>query len=193
MEFYYDYTKEAYNYIMASNILRNRDKKILRALVEGKKTKEIAYDNKCSYRTICSRRKEIFEKTKCLMDYTLEDGDIEEYYLKHQKRNLKVTNSDNLKVVKEETYLFKVYLLTFPNSKVYVGITSREENKRWKEGIGYADNESMYNDILKYGWLNIKKNILYKDLTFEEARDKEKELIINYKSHLKKYGYNKNF
>jgi len=67
MEYYYDYTKEAYNYIMTSNILRNRDKKILRALVEGKKTKEIAYENKCCYRTICSRRKEIFEKTKQFM------------------------------------------------------------------------------------------------------------------------------
>ena len=43
MEYYYDYTKEAYNYIMSSNILRNRDKKILRSLVEGKKVKEIAY------------------------------------------------------------------------------------------------------------------------------------------------------
>ena len=38
-EYYYDYTPEAYNYIMASRILRNRDKKILKDLVEGKKLK----------------------------------------------------------------------------------------------------------------------------------------------------------
>ena len=67
MEYYYDYTKEAYDYIMSSKILRNRDKLILKELVLGKKTKEIAIDNKCSYRTICARRKEIFEKTKCYM------------------------------------------------------------------------------------------------------------------------------
>lgn len=67
MEYYFDYSKEAYNYIMSSRILRNRDKKILKDLVEGKKTKEIAYDNNCSYRTICTRRKEIFEKTRELM------------------------------------------------------------------------------------------------------------------------------
>lgn len=67
MEYYYDYTKEAYDYIMASKILRNRDKNILKDLVAGKKTKEIAIDHKCSYRTICTRRKEIFEKTKCYM------------------------------------------------------------------------------------------------------------------------------
>ena len=67
IEYYYDYTKEAYNYIMSSQLLRNRDKKILKDLVEGKKTKEIAYENNCSYRTLCTRRKEIFEKTKCFM------------------------------------------------------------------------------------------------------------------------------
>jgi len=62
-EYYFDYTKEAYDYIMSSKLLRNRDKNILQDLVNGKKTKEIALDNKCSYRTICTRRKEIFEKT----------------------------------------------------------------------------------------------------------------------------------
>ena len=66
-EYYFDYSPEAYNYIMASGILRNRDKKILKDLVEGKKSKEIAINNKCSYRTICTRRKEIYIKTKNLM------------------------------------------------------------------------------------------------------------------------------
>ena len=45
-EYYYDYTQEAYNYIMSSKLLRNRDKMILEDLVKGKKTKEIAIDNK---------------------------------------------------------------------------------------------------------------------------------------------------
>jgi len=66
-EYYYDYTPEAYKYIMSSRILRNRDKLILKDLVEGKKTKEIAIDHNCSYRTICNRRKDIFQKTKDLM------------------------------------------------------------------------------------------------------------------------------
>ena len=64
MEYYFDYSKEAYNYIMSSKILRQRDKKILEDLVKGK---EIAIDNKCSYRTICTRRKEIFIKTSNFM------------------------------------------------------------------------------------------------------------------------------
>ena len=66
-EYYFDYTKQAYEYIMSSNILRNRDKNILKSLVGGKKVKEIAYENDCSYRTICNRRKEIFEKTRQFM------------------------------------------------------------------------------------------------------------------------------
>lgn len=66
-DYYFDYSPEAYKYIMSSNILRNREKKILQAFVYGKKTKEIAMDNNCCYRTMCSRRKEIFEKTKHLM------------------------------------------------------------------------------------------------------------------------------
>lgn len=192
-EYYYDYSPEAYNYIMSSRILRNRDKSILKDLVDGKKTKEIAINNKCSYRTICTRRKEIFEKTKCLLNYTKKDGDIDEYYKKHNKKKSKIINDDEFKVVKEDTSLYKVYLLTFPNDKVYIGITSQSEKTRWNNGEGYIYNELMYNDILKYGWINIKKNILYKNLLFDEAREKEKELIINYKSHLKKYGYNKEF
>jgi len=66
-EYYFDYSQEAYNYIMSSRLLRNRDKSILKDLVSGKKSKEIAIDNKCSYRTICTRRKEIYYKTKDLM------------------------------------------------------------------------------------------------------------------------------
>lgn len=66
-EYYFDYSPEAYNYIMSSRILRNRDKNILKDLVNGKKSKEIAIDHGCSYRTLCTRRKEIFEKTKNLM------------------------------------------------------------------------------------------------------------------------------
>ena len=66
-EYYFDYSKEALDYIMSSKLLRNRDKNILKALVEGKKTKEIAIDLGCSYRTICTRRKQIFEITKSLM------------------------------------------------------------------------------------------------------------------------------
>lgn len=62
-EYYFDYQKEAYDYIMASKLLRNRDKSILEGLVHGKRVKELAAEHNCSERTICTRRKEIYEKT----------------------------------------------------------------------------------------------------------------------------------
>ena len=65
--YYYDYSPEAYNYIMSSKILRNSEKEILKNILDGKTVREIAINNKCSEMTICRRRKKIFEKTKDLM------------------------------------------------------------------------------------------------------------------------------
>lgn len=66
-EYYFDFSEDALDYIMKSKILRNRDKRILKQLTEGKKTKEIAVESGYSYRTLCTRRKEIFEKTRYFM------------------------------------------------------------------------------------------------------------------------------
>ena len=65
--YYYDYAPEVYNYIMASKILRQSEKNILRDIVEGKTVKELASNYKCSEITICRRRKKIFELTRGLM------------------------------------------------------------------------------------------------------------------------------
>ena len=65
--YYYDYSPENYNYIMASRILRQSEKNLLKDIVNGKTVKELAIDNKCSQMTICRKRKRIFELTKDLM------------------------------------------------------------------------------------------------------------------------------
>jgi FixJ family two-component response regulator len=65
--YYYDYSPEAYNYIMASRILRQSEKNILNDIIEGKTVKELAINYKCSEITICRKRKKIFELTKSLM------------------------------------------------------------------------------------------------------------------------------
>lgn len=65
--YYYDYSPEAYNYIMASRILRQSEKNILNDIIEGKTVKELALNYKCSEMTICRRRKKIYELTKGLM------------------------------------------------------------------------------------------------------------------------------
>lgn len=62
--------------------------------------------------------------------------------------------------------------------------------RRWNNGKGYQSNEYMTNAINKYGWSNIKHEILFTNLTKEEAEQKEIKLIAKYKSNNKKHGYN---
>lgn len=65
--YYFDYAPETYNYIMASKILRQSEKNLLKDIVDGKTVKELAINYKCSDRTICRKRKILFEKTKDFM------------------------------------------------------------------------------------------------------------------------------
>lgn len=86
---------------------------------------------------------------------------------------------------------FYVYIHTFPNKKVYIGITHQNPNRRWRNnGEGYRKQNFIYNAIKKYGWENVKHEILYTNLTKEEAEQKEIELIAKYQSNNEKYGYN---
>ena len=83
-----------------------------------------------------------------------------------------------------------VYKHTSPTNKVYIGITSQKPEDRWGNGRGYNKQSLFYNAILKYGWNNFKHEVLFSELTKEEAEQKEIELIKYYKSNLRQYGYN---
>ena len=85
--------------------------------------------------------------------------------------------------------MYTVYRHVCPNGKVYIGITSLPITQRWSHG--YKHNPHFFNAILKYGWDNIKHEILFTDLTKEEACKKEIELIAEYKSNQREFGYNK--
>lgn len=85
---------------------------------------------------------------------------------------------------------YYVYKHTFPNNKVYIGITQQVPEKRWANGLGYERQIVIYNAILKYGWKNIKHEVLYSGLTKHEAEQKEIELIKLFDSNNRKYGYN---
>ena len=85
---------------------------------------------------------------------------------------------------------YTVYKHTCPNGKIYIGITKRNVEKRWLNGKGYERQPHFYNAILKYGWDNIDHEILFENLTKEEACEKEVEMIAYYKSHGRRYGYN---
>lgn len=85
---------------------------------------------------------------------------------------------------------YTVYKHTSPSGKVYIGITRQNIKKRWQNGNGYAHSEHFKNAILKYGWNNIKHEILYTGLSKDEACKMEIELIAHYKSDQREFGYN---
>ena len=86
---------------------------------------------------------------------------------------------------------YTVYEHVFPNGKKYVGITCRPVKQRWKGGYqGYLHNKYMTNAILKYGWKNVKHNILGMNLTKEKAEQMEIAMIKEYKLTDRRFGYN---
>lgn len=83
-----------------------------------------------------------------------------------------------------------VYKHTSPSNKVYIGITCQEPKKRWLNGKGYPHNKHFTNAISRYGWENFIHEILFTNLSKEEACQKEIELIAFYKSNQREFGYN---
>lgn len=86
--------------------------------------------------------------------------------------------------------MFCVYKHTSPNGKVYIGITSQSPARRWQGGLGYKENPHFHSAIQIYGWDNFKHEILFEDLTKEEAEAKEIELIAHFNSTDRACGYN---
>ncbi len=84
--------------------------------------------------------------------------------------------------------MYTVYKHTTPNQKIYIGITNQNPERRWRNG--YKHNAHFTAAIEKYGWDNIKHEILFTGLTKEEAEQKEIELIAFYKSNKRSFGYN---
>jgi len=85
---------------------------------------------------------------------------------------------------------YKVYCHTTPNNKKYIGITQQSVKKRWQNGRHYAACSAFNRAIKKYGWDNIKHEILWEGLNKKEAEIKEIELIIYHKTTNNNYGYN---
>lgn len=83
-----------------------------------------------------------------------------------------------------------VYMHTFPNGKRYVGITSKPATERWKHGFGYYSQPYINHAIKKYGWENVKHDILHSNLSKEEACAIEETLISNNRLTESEYGYN---
>ncbi len=76
------------------------------------------------------------------------------------------------------------------NGKKYIGITSQKPTKRWQNGCGYRESPRFFKAIEKYGWDSFRHELLFTDLTKEEAERLEVELIAKYNTLDPDRGYN---
>ena len=84
-----------------------------------------------------------------------------------------------------------VYILTFPDGKKYVGMTSRSVEDRWENGTGYNCNKRMYAAIKAVGWCNVKKEVCATGLSLLDAQLLEKQKIAEYRATEPDRGYNR--
>lgn len=87
---------------------------------------------------------------------------------------------------------YKIYKYTSPSGGVYIGQTTKTIEERSRDGYYYSLlnkktgkflQPAIANALLKYGWDNFKKEILYENLTSEEADELEQELIKYHKEN----------
>ena len=78
------------------------------------------------------------------------------------------------------------------NNKKYVGLTKQQNpERRWgKDGVRYKQSPYFYSAIQKYVCDNFDHDIVASDLQKEEACDMEIQLIQQYKTQDKQFGYN---
>ena len=86
---------------------------------------------------------------------------------------------------------YSVYVLTSPSGRRYVGMTSlKPVSERWGSNGCRYKGYLFYQEIEKYGWDNIKREIPYTDIPFHDAEEKERELIHIYRTTDPRYGCN---
>lgn len=79
---------------------------------------------------------------------------------------------------------FVLYRHTSPSGKVYIGITNQPVTHRWNNGKGYFNlkKSPFKSTIIKYGWDNIKHEVLFFNLSEDKAKYLEKIFIKIYKN-----------
>lgn len=88
---------------------------------------------------------------------------------------------------------YSVYIHTNKaNGKKYIGITKQKPENRWgKDGVNYKNKcPHFWNAILKYGWDSFAHDIIATELNQEDACRMEIEMIAQFKTQDRRYGYN---
>ena len=89
-------------------------------------------------------------------------------------------------------FCYSVYILTSPNGKRYIGYCKGNPVKRWQAGKGYKKNRDLNADIQRFGWQNFTHTVHLSDLSLEDARIIEHDLILAGETWKPEIGYNRN-
>lgn len=85
-----------------------------------------------------------------------------------------------------------VYMITFPNGKRYIGITSQSLDQRRAEHLSRSRTSRqcfyVHNALFKYE--DAQWHVVQDSLTVEQAKELEKEYIKMYKTNNRQFGYN---
>lgn len=77
------------------------------------------------------------------------------------------------------------------DGRAYVGITRVGVENRWRNGgIGYKNQKYFWHYVEKYGWDSLEHEVLFDNLTEEEATTMEKELIAKWDLTNRNKGFN---
>lgn len=81
---------------------------------------------------------------------------------------------------------YKVYKLTSPSNRSYIGVTKLPLEERWHHGYNYRYLPELWEDIITYGWVSFRKEVLAVYENEANAREREHLEIQNYPD-----GYNR--
>ena len=87
--------------------------------------------------------------------------------------------------------VYKIYKLTAPDGRCYIGQTSRPKpNYRWVGGKAYKGCPAIQEAIDVYGWDAFTKEIIDECYDEETATEKEQYWIAHYRATENDYGFN---
>ena len=82
-----------------------------------------------------------------------------------------------------------VFKLTFPDNKMYMGMTDLKLEDKCRNGLGFA-KEVIFPAIIMKGWENIALNVIATNTTKEDADKRYRQGIMTNKTYDEVYGYN---
>ena len=87
-------------------------------------------------------------------------------------------------------YSYKIYKLTLPNGKAYVGMTMQKLNDRWESGKGYKHSPIFNKALSEVDWQDVKKEVLATTEDANTAEELEMFYIAKYNLTNPENGYN---